>query len=99
MSGSAMVDEGPATGRTGLDDDGPETRRFLGLEGTMFSCLGGISDAAKTVCWVDVSGFGRSMRFDIVGQIVYGEVDKWLTACQNKGDVCVRCVETHAPNK
>jgi len=43
----AILDDGPATGAIGLDDVGPETRRFWrGLEGCNASCLGGVSGAA-----------------------------------------------------
>jgi hypothetical protein len=46
---AAIVDDGPAAGAIGLDDVGPETRRFWrGLEGGKVSCLGEISGAAET---------------------------------------------------
>jgi hypothetical protein len=46
---AAILDDGPATGGIGLDDVGPETRRFWrGLEGCKFSCLGEVSGAAES---------------------------------------------------
>ena len=46
---AAIFDDGPAIGAIGLDDGGPETRRFWrGLEGCKVSCFGEVSDAAET---------------------------------------------------
>jgi hypothetical protein len=48
VSGSAMLDEGPAAGAMGLDEVGPEARRFTlrGLAGCNDSCFGELSGAA-----------------------------------------------------
>jgi hypothetical protein len=46
---AAILDDGPAAGAIGLDNVGPETRRFWrGLEGCKVSCLGEISDAVES---------------------------------------------------
>jgi hypothetical protein len=45
---AAILDDDPAAGAIGLDDVGPETRRFWrGLEGCNVSCLGEVSGAAE----------------------------------------------------
>lgn len=48
VSESAMLDEGPAAGAMGLEEVGPETRRFTlrGPVGVKVSCLGELSGAA-----------------------------------------------------
>jgi hypothetical protein len=67
VSGSAMLDEGPAAGAMGLDSDCPEERRLVrGLVGASVSCFGEFSAATGAVGWEGVSILGRSMRFDIV---------------------------------
>lgn len=49
--GAAIADEddGPGTGAMGLEDVGPETRRFWrGLEGCKCCCLSEVSAAAES---------------------------------------------------
>jgi hypothetical protein len=49
LDDAAILDDGPAIGAMGLDDVGPETRRFWrGLEGCKVSCLGELSGAAES---------------------------------------------------
>jgi len=68
LDDAAILDDGPATGAIGLDDVGPETRRFWrGLEGCKFSCLEEVSGAVESAGWEEGSSLGRSVRFDMVG--------------------------------
>jgi len=50
VSCSAILVEGPAAGEMGLDEVGPDTRRFTlrGLAGGIASCLGELSAAGST---------------------------------------------------
>jgi hypothetical protein len=46
---AAIFDDGPAIGAIGLDDVGPDTRRFWrGLEGCRASCFDEVSGAAES---------------------------------------------------